>query len=154
MSEAPVSAGLPRRFFLGAALSGISVASATALGIVGAGQQPTSESFRFSRGTSFAPDEESRMRTFLAGIAANDRLGLRITGHTGTAGDADANLALSVSRAQAAATAVAALGIPDSRLVFVGGLGGTAPRAKRADEGDREFERSLARVTIETVRLP
>jgi outer membrane protein OmpA-like peptidoglycan-associated protein len=154
MPEAPISAGLPRRFFLGAALAGISVAAATGLGLVGAGQQPSTDSFRFSRGVSFAPNEESRMRTFLAEIAANDRLGLRITGHTGTAGDADANLTLSLSRAQAAQDAVTALGIDESRVLFVGGMGGTAPRAKLSDEGDREYERALARVTIQTVRLP
>ncbi|MEO0911673.1 MAG: OmpA family protein [Pseudomonadota bacterium] len=141
---------VPRRFVVGALLSGVIAASAVGLGYFGAISAPKTESFRFSRGTQFAPGEEARLRAYLAGFAAEQRLHLRISGHTGTAGDTTANFDLSLARANAAMEIVRALGIPESRVDFVGGFGGTAPRAKAQDEGTREYERALARVTLES----
>ena len=148
----PKSQPLPRRFFLGAVLAGATIAGGTVLGFIGVGQQPRTESFRFSRGTAFAPGEEQRLRGFLNEAAANPRLGLRITGHTGTSGDPDANLALSTERAEAARSMAATLGIPEDRVLFAGGVGGANPPPGSDDT--REAQRAMARVTVQTVRLP
>lgn len=143
--------GVPRRFVLGAALSGGCVAAAVALGLLGAVEVPQAESFRFSRGTQFAPGEAERLRAYLSTLAAEQDIHLRITGHTGTQGDALANQALSDDRAAAALAEAEALGIASERVEFAGGLGGAAPRPQGAEEGAREYERALARVTVEGV---
>ncbi|MEO0830674.1 MAG: OmpA family protein [Pseudomonadota bacterium] len=148
----PSSPPLPRRYVLGAVLCGGAVAAAAALGYLGAGALPATESFRFSRGTAFAPGEEDRLRVFLADRASDARIGFRISGHTGTAGDAEANLELSNQRAEAARLIAGELGIPEDRLLFVGGFGGTAPPPGTDDS--REAQRAMARVTVGAVRLP
>nr|WP_239479732.1 OmpA family protein [Actibacterium sp. 188UL27-1] len=110
------------------------------------------ESFRFSRGAALAPGEEQRLRGFLSEAAANPRIGLRITGHTGTTGDAAANLTLSNVRANVARQMAQTLGIPDDNILFAGGVGGANPPP--GDDSSREAQRAMARVTVQTVRLP
>ena len=144
---------LPRRAVLGALLCGGVVAAAVGLAGLGAAGRPSVEAFRFSRGVAFAPGEALRLRAHLADVAAEPRLAVRITGHTGTRGSAEANLALSERRAAAALEIARAVGLPEERIRFAGGLGGTRPTPRPGGMGEREHERALARVEIAAVPL-
>lgn len=140
--------GLPRRAILGAVLVSASLGVAAALGIAGAALSPSSADFAFSRGTAFANGEEARLRAQAARLAADDRIILRITGHSGTQGDEAANLTLSEERAETARQIVLDAGFPLRRIDWAGGVGGGDPLPRDSDVSDRAFQSSLARVTL------
>ncbi|MGP6085757.1 OmpA family protein [Antarctobacter jejuensis] len=141
--------GLPRRAVIGAVLVALSLGGAAALGIAGAALSPASDDFFFSRGTSFAKGEEARLKAKLAELAADDRITLRITGHSGTQGDDSANLDLSEQRAEAARSVARAAGFPAERVDWVGGVGGGDPLSQKDGESDRAYQAGLARVTLD-----
>ena len=149
MTATPVKR-LPRRYVIGALLTGGVVAGLAALGLIGAGEAPVRETFRFSRGVEFAPGERERLVAFLTDRAADPSIRFRITGHSGTQGDAEANIALSLSRAETVAEVFQTLSIPDDRVEAVTGIGGAAPEPKEQDEGMREHQRRLARVSVDS----
>lgn len=142
------SPGLPRRAILGAVLVAAALGGAAALGIAGAALRPSSEDFAFSRGTSFANGEEARLKARFSELAADDRIVLRITGHSGTQGDEAANMKLSDERAEAALAVARAAGFPQRRIDWVGGVGGGDPLPKVDGESDRAWQARLARVTV------
>lgn len=142
------SPGLPRRAVIGAVLVALSLGGAAALGIAGAALSPSSEDFTFSRGTSFASGEEARLKARLAELAGDDRIVIRLTGHSGTQGDEAANLALSEERAETARSVAIDAGFPPRRIDWAGGVGGGDPLSKDSDVSDRAYQSSLARVTL------
>lgn len=141
--------GLPRRAVIGAVLVALSLGGAAALGIAGAALSPASDDFFFSRGTGFASGEETRLKAKLAELAADDRIILRITGHSGTQGDESANLDLSDQRAEAARSIARSAGFPAERIDWVGGVGGGDPLPKKDGESDRAWQSRLARVSLD-----
>lgn len=138
---------MPRRAFLAAALSAITAGGAVGLAMWGGVDAPATESFQFSRGTSFQAGEEERLNAFLAQAALDDRIDITIVGHSGTAGDAEANSALSQTRADTVLEAAAALGIARGRITSIG-LGGGSPLAQESGESDRAWQSRLARVDV------
>ena len=138
---------LPRRTFVAGGLSAIVAGGAVLLGVLGFATQPRTASFRFARSTSLAAGEDARLRGFLSQALPDDRVQVVIVGHTGDAGDADANLALSAERANVAATMAQMLGIPSDRI-SVAGVGGASPLPKLDGESDRAHQSRLARVEI------
>lgn len=145
---------LPRRFILGAFVTAGVVATASVLGFVGYGKAPSSEEFQFTRGTSFASGEEARLKGYFASYAAQNDIGFRIVGHSGTTGASAANLALSEERAAIAETIAEEQAIPASRILSSNGVGGGNPLARASDESEREYQSRLSRVTVTTIRLP
>lgn len=137
----------PRRAFVAAVLSAAVAGGAVGLVSLGAVSGPATDSFRFSRGTAFASGEEARARGLLAQALKDDRTHLAIVGHTGSAGDPAANLALSQDRAEALAAIARDLGVPAAQL-SVTGVGGGAPLAQNEGESDRAFQSRLARVDV------
>lgn len=144
----PSAPGLPRRAVIGAFLVAAALGGAAALGISGAALHPRSDDFLFGRGTSFSSGEEARLKARLADLAADDRIVIRIIGHSGTQGEEAANLALSEQRAEAARAVAQAAGFPQRRIDWVGGVGGGDPLVQDADESDRAWQARLARVTL------
>lgn len=142
------SPGVPRRAVIGAVLVAAALGGAAALGIAGAALSPAHDDFLFSRGTSFATGEEARLKARISELAADDRITLRITGHSGTQGDEAANLALSEDRAEAARAVALSAGLPVRRIDWSGGVGGGDPLPRESDVTDRAFQSSLARVTL------
>lgn len=139
--------GIPRRLFLAAGLAALAGGGAVALGLWGQITAPGSESFRFARGTSFASGENDRLRAYLAQAAADDRIVAVILGHSGSTGDAEANMALSLERANAARDIALDLGVDAERL-RVSAMGGAAPLPQEAGESDRAHQARLARVEV------
>ena len=139
---------MPVRAILGAVLAGIVVAALVALDILGAASAPDTQTFRFTRNTTFAPGEEMRLRGFLTEVAENPELLIRITGHTGLQGAEDANTALSEARAQAAEQIAEEIGIPAARILSVEGVGGGRPTPRDQSQAEREWERAQSRVTV------
>jgi len=137
----------PRRLFLSAILAAVAAGGAVGLGVLGQVTAPQTESFRFARGTSFAAGEEDRLRGVLAQAAQDDRVAVVITGHSGTSGDAAANLELSEARAELAAEIAAAMGIEGARI-SAAGAGGGAPLPQETGESDRAWQARLARVEV------
>ena len=138
---------VPRRLFLAAGLAAIAAGGAVALGIMGQVTAPASDSFRFARGTSFANGEEDRLRGYLQPAVADDRMTVVIFGHSGSTGDAEANLALSEERAIVARDLALQLGIGGDRIQ-VSAMGGGAPLPQEAGESERAWQARLARVEI------
>ena len=143
--------GVPRRAVLGTILGTLVMGAMVGLGKIGAIDTPETEHFRFTRGTSFAMGEEQRLRGYINQTAAEDRIVYRITGHTGTMGDEQANQDLSDDRAKVTRAILISLGVPPSRIVWAGGVGGGNPLNRNVDENERAFESRLARVEINTV---
>ncbi len=138
---------IPRRAFVAAALSALAAGGAVTLGMLGGLSSVQSDVFQFSRGTSFVTGEEARLRGLLAEALPDERVHVTIVGHTGDAGDASANLALSEERAARAVSIAQSLGIPGDRITATG-VGGDAPLAQANGESDRAFQSRLARVEI------
>ena len=102
----------------------------------------------FSRGTGFAAGEEARLKARFSQLAADDRIVIRITGHSGTQGDEAANLKLSEERAETARQVALDAGFPPRRIDWAGGVGGGDPLPREDGTGDRAYQSSLARVTL------
>jgi len=138
---------LPRRVFVTAGLSAVLAGAAVLLAIFGGMSDVETSSFQFSRGVSFAAGEEARLRGLLAQALPDQRVHVTILGHTGDAGDVDANLALSEERATLVQAMALAAGIGPDR-VTVQGVGGNAPLPKDNSESDRAYQSRLARVEV------
>jgi len=143
-SRSPV---FSRRAFIAAALSALCAGGAVGLGVMGGVSQPQGQSFQFSRGLSLVDGEDARIREFLAAALIDDRVHVTVLGHTGEAGDADANLALSEERAGLVADIALDLGVPIDRIT-ARGLGGAASLSKVDGESERAFQTRLARVEV------
>lgn len=137
----------PRRLFLAAGLAAVAAGGAVALGLLGQVTAPESDSFRFARGTSFAGGEEDRLRGYLRAAVVDDRIVVMILGHSGSSGNAAANLDLSEERATAARAIALDLGIEAGRITM-SAMGGGAPLAREEGESDRAWQARLARVEI------
>ncbi|MEM9426959.1 MAG: OmpA family protein [Pseudomonadota bacterium] len=138
---------IPRRAFVAAGLSAVLAGAAVSLGVIGGVSGVEASAFQFSRGVSLATGEEARLRGILARALPDERIHVTILGHTGDAGDATANLALSEERAALVQSMAQAAGIPPDRITALG-LGGAAPLPKEDGESDRAYQSRLARVEV------
>lgn len=111
----------------------------------------TSYVIGFSRGINMSPLDEGNLEAVAREMQADPGLRAVITGHTGTLGDASANLALSRKRAESTVDALAALGVARDRIEMQG-LGSSRPLDQGSDESDRSWQSRLARVEIELVQ--
>lgn len=137
----------PRRLILASLLAASLAGGAVLLGTMGYVTAPATDSFRFARSTVFADGEEDRLRAFLLTAVQDERVKVVIVGHSGTAGDTEANQQLSLSRAEAAGQIAVSLGITPERLTTVG-LGGAAPLMQAEGVSDRAWQVQLARVDV------
>ncbi|MEO1307671.1 MAG: OmpA family protein [Pseudomonadota bacterium] len=128
-------------------MSALFAGSAVTLGMLGGMSQVQQDSFQFSRGTSFVAGEHERLRGYLAKALPDERIHIVALGHTGTSGDATANLELSEARAELVTDLTNELGIPKNR-VTVKGVGGASPLPQKEGETDRAHQLRLARVEI------
>lgn len=138
---------LPRRAFVAAGLSAVFAGGAIGLAALGGLSGVETEVFGFSRGTSFVNGDEERLRGMLAQALQDDRIHVTILGHTGQAGEADANLELSQTRADLARSIATDLGISGDRIT-ARGVGGGSPLAKTDGESERAYQSRLARVEV------
>lgn len=122
-------------------------ASLVALGVFGGVSSVERDVFQFSRGLLLANGEADRLRVFLARALPDERVHVTILGHTGSSGDASANMALSEERAAFARAVAAEMGIPSGR-VTARGVGGGAPLPKEERESERVYQARLARVEV------
>lgn len=142
--EAPL---IPRRAFFAAGLSAVMAGSAVSLAVLGGMSDVEASSFQFSRGTSLAAGEEARLQGLLAQALPDERIHVTVLGHSGDAGDAAANLALSEERALLVHSAAKAMGIGNDRIT-ARGVGGATPLPKVDGESDRAYQSRLARVEV------
>lgn len=145
-SKSPLPA-LPRRAVLASVLSAVVAGAAGGLVWLGDRALAQTDTFTFSRGTTFGQGEETRLRGFLSQAALNPRLDVLIVGHTGDQGDEEANLALSQARAELARDVALDLGIAIERLSW-SGVGGGAPLAQEDGQTSRAHQSAMARVEL------
>lgn len=138
---------IPRRAFVAAGLSAVLAGSTVSLAVLGGMSRVEASAFQFSRGTSLATGEEARLRGLLAKALPDARVHVTILGHTGDAGDATANLALSEERAALVQAIAEAAGIGPDRMTAQG-VGGAAPLPQENGESDRAYQSRLARVEV------
>ncbi|GAB5387342.1 MAG: hypothetical protein Alpg2KO_03100 [Alphaproteobacteria bacterium] len=101
----------------------------------------------FARGSSLTDAGKNAVAEAAQALRADDGLGAVIEGHTGTNGDAAANLALSEQRAETVADELRGLGIASDRIQTTG-LGGGSPLPRDADESERNWQSRNSRVEI------
>ena len=131
-------------------LAALLVAGAVWLGLVGGVDVPEPRDYRFSRGLTLAPGEAERLRADLADLAKEPRRVIRITGHTGTGGIEAENLRLSRERADAVREMALQSGFAPERITFAGGVGSADPADRADTASEREYQRRLSRVTVES----
>ncbi len=117
---------------------------------LGTAQQPATYRVAFERGVSLDTATEAALSAAIEDALVRDDARIVVAGHTGTRGDADANLALSRQRAEAIAQRLRDAGIDPDRIESLG-LGGREPLTRTPDESDRAFQRRLSRAVITVV---
>jgi hypothetical protein len=113
---------------------------------VGPGQSKT-YTIGFEIGTETDELALSQVAAIVSTLAEHPTLGVVITGHTGRAGDAEANQQLSQNRADVIAGMLIKRGIPQSRIISLGAAGSLPPTRKNT-ESDASFNRRLPRTVI------
>ena len=138
---------LPRRAFVAAGLSAILAGSAVSLAIVGGLSETERGVFQFSRGVTFANGSEAQLQELLSRALADERTHITVIGHSGTAGEAQANQQLSDERADVVVAMIAKMGIPSERMTAQG-VGGASALPKNEGESERAYQARLARVEV------
>ena len=113
---------------------------------VGPGQSVT-YTIGFEIGTEADDNALSQVAAIASTLAEHPTLGVVITGHTGSAGDAEANQELSQKRADAIAAMLIKKGVPQSRIITLGAAG-SRPPTRESKESEASFKRRLPRSVI------
>ncbi len=86
------------------------------------------------------PESTTELQKLVKLLQENPSIKIEISGHTDNTGNADANLALSRTRAQKVSEYLTSSGIPNNRLIYKG-YGSTKPIADNATEEGRQKNR-------------
>lgn len=114
---------------------------------VGEAQRPQSYQLPFERGTTLSTEAQSTLGQAIQDALVRRDARVVVSGHTGTRGDTEANLALSEQRAEDVVRRLVDAGIDPERIDSVG-LGGAQPLEQQPDESDRAYQRRLSRADI------
>ena len=139
-----------RRFFLSLALF---LLLQIAVAVVGTGLLGINDAERktwtiaFEVGTDYAAEPDAILDAVAGRLAEDPTKVAIITGHTGQAGDPQANRALSLDRARRIAQDLVPRGIAEDRLI-ARGAGGKSPPSMRDDESDAAFSKRMRRGVI------
>ena len=118
---------------------------------VPAEDQPVVLSVPFDRDITLSDGTAGTLNHAAGLMARNPGYRAFVEGHTGTLGDADANLALSRRRAEVVDQILTEAGI-DGERVEVLAIGSAAPLERLGDESEAAYQRRLGRVEITLVR--
>ena len=131
----------------------LAATAATSLGLDqwGRSQQPVVLSVPFDRDITLSDGTAGTLNHAAGLLARNPGYRAFVEGHTGTLGDADANLALSRRRAEVVDQILTEAGI-DGERVEVLAIGSAAPLERLGDESEAAYQRRLGRVEITLVR--
>ncbi|GGX62572.1 OmpA family protein [Saccharospirillum salsuginis] len=119
----------------------------TVLQGVGEAQRPQTYQLPFERGTELSAEAQSTLGQAIQDALVRHDARIVVAGHTGTRGDAEANLALSEQRADDVVRRLVDAGIEPERIDSVG-VGGAQPLEQQPDESDRAYQRRLSRALI------
>jgi outer membrane protein OmpA-like peptidoglycan-associated protein/ABC-type nitrate/sulfonate/bicarbonate transport system substrate-binding protein len=113
------------------------------------------EPVSFQRGTaSLGDDDEQVLARMAERLRHYPNYRILVKGHTGSGGDADANMELSKSRAQAVASHLLTAFSIDTNRVRAVGFGSSQPLPRVAGESDRAYGYRLPRVEIALLAEP
>jgi len=113
-------------------------------------QAPAPTIVRFDVGTRLAGEDAAQIAALADRLLDAPTTLAVVTGHTGPAGDADANHALSRDRAAAVRDGLVAAGIPAERI-RIRGAGGTVPPQVGPGASDAEREAASRRAEIRLI---
>lgn len=111
------------------------------------GNEARSFTVEFDIGTEIESDQAAKLDAALAHMAEHPDRVVVITGHTGTAGDLEANQNLSMARAEAVRDRLVETGAEPGRLIVLG-AGGELPPERAEGVSDAAFSRQLPRAVI------
>jgi outer membrane protein OmpA-like peptidoglycan-associated protein len=110
-------------------------------------KEQNSFTVKFDIGTTLEDSAEAAIDAAVSRLASDPNAVVVVTGHTGTAGDLQANQALSESRAEAVADRLRSNGVNEDRIITLGAAG-QLPSPREDGMGDAAYERSLPRAVI------
>lgn len=110
-------------------------------------ERPVTVTIPFERGVSVDSDARALIGVAFKESAARPDAGVVISGHTGSRGDTQANIDLSMQRANTVAALLADQGLNQERMEMAG-LGGAQLLPQKEGESDRAYQRRLSRVDI------
>lgn len=113
----------------------------------GALERPVTVTIPFERGVSMDDDAQALVALAFKESAARPDAQVVVSGHTGSRGDTQANVALSEQRADTIAGLLSDQGL-DPERIETAGLGGAELLTQQDGESDRAYQRRLARVEI------
>lgn len=135
---------------LGLAILAVTVCTSLIFNQMGQAERPGLYTIDFRRGTQTIPEAKVTLAQIVRDATVREDAAIILTGHSGTLGDAEANQTLSAERARVIEERLTAEGLDDTRIRSFG-VGGNEPLERTEEEGDRAYQRRLARVEV-TVR--
>lgn len=126
------------------------VASVAALPFLhekGALEQPVSIEIPFERGLNIDEEALALVPLVMKEASLRPDANIVISGHTGSRGDASANLSLSEDRASTISEMLVSLGLERDQMKAMG-VGGSEPLPQGEGESDRAYQRRLSRVVV------
>ncbi|MBD3895512.1 OmpA family protein [Halomonas sp. ML-15] len=126
----------------------LAILLAAALSFVGRDQQSRSFTVDFQQGRTLAEDSDTDIARIATLMSRQPRYEALIVGHSGTRGDASANLELSRARAEIVSRRLIDEGIDSDRLL-IHAVGRGEPLEQRDGESERRYQQRLARVEVE-----
>lgn len=132
---------------LGLAILAATVSTSLIFNQMGQAEQPGLYTIDFRRGTQLGVGSKTTLAQVVRDATVRDEAAIIVTGHTGTLGDAEANQALAAERARVIEERLTAEGLDATRIRALG-VAGNEPLKRTKKEGDRAYQRRLARVEI------
>ena len=135
---------------LGLSILAVTVAASLSLDYFGRSRQPVHLVVPFARDTALADGTEGTINHAAGLMLSNPRYRAVVQGHTGTLGEAEANLVLSQRRAEVVDRALTDAGVPADRIELLA-IGESAPLELTENESEATYQRRLGRVEITLV---
>lgn len=131
----------------GISLVAVAVGAIPFLNEKGTLERPVTVTIPFERGVSIDDDAKALVALAFKESAARPDASVVVSGHTGSRGDAQANMALSERRAETIAGLLSDQGLDPDRMETAG-LGGAQLLPQQEGESDRAYQRRLSRVDV------
>ena len=136
-----------RAQLLGLSILAVTVAAGVAWDYLGRSRQPVTFVVPFARDIALADGTAGTINHAAGLMLRNPHYRAVVEGHTGTLGDAEANLALSQRRAEIVDRALTEVGVSADRIELLA-IGEAAPLDMADDESESAYQRRLGRAEI------
>ena len=139
-----------RAQLFGLSILAVTAAAAVSWDYLGRSRQPVTFVLPFARDVTLAEGTAGTINHAASLMLRNPDYRAVVEGHTGTLGDAEANLSLSQRRAEVVDDALTEAGVPADRIELLA-IGEAAPLDMADDESEAAYQRRLGRVELTLV---